>query len=1349
MAGRAQRLATLRTRLLGFDYGEPVGSESLELVERLFGDLVSTTEVYQQLHEREEQLSQELGLAQAQLFPLRKDNARLLRENNELHRDAIGQAEACDAKLRDLTVENKRVYAQLNEMRLLQKQTEEKIATKGEEVELLQAKLQAFSEAFDGVDADADQPLLESSSGRAAEAFKLVGRHQPRSKGTAMMQITTPLAAQTGSSRADQNPAGNEEDDTHIMSTGDGADSSLTLLVTLQAQIADLKQRLATSEEAKGLAQAAVEVREREIKRLGLVLEQGRDYGAMSTDHAHEANRKIIDQLNNQVDFLNHQLAVHEERTAVYDKQQETLERAVAESNASTEKVQAALAENSALRAATARAELAAEKSQQRLIDLQEEVSSLPSAPLSLSYGKVGEAGSAVSGTNVNDENAGLHTAALQERIVTLQRQLSESSARGDDQARSASAAFDEMNRLRLENEALKRLGEDTRTKLAEAAKSAGHDDLLRALEAQRDSMRVQADASRSVAEQAKRELAALREDESVGKARLTAANDERRRLAAYVETLERRLGEQTSDGLASVAETEALRRAVAAATSGSAAMAAAGDEAMVKLVHEVAVSEGRAEEIARLAEDLANAKATVADLEKELNTVKELLLESDRARGNMSGRLAAAVGLPQALQGLTEELKTALQGKKDLEVEGERLRAEQQQAMSAAARAKTEADAKARALQACSNANDEFAGKNDQLCDELETQKMALRVAQEELRALKLGRAEMSDAHLATSTSLVSMEATLAAQRSELEALRSQRDAVTAASKQCQGELANARRELALAQDLSQGFETRSAHAAEHLETLTTELSLTRSRLAEVEGLCRQRGADLDESQGGLAQIKAQRDSALAAVEALEEKQEQARRLAVRAEQSRVRLVERLDEMTQNEAAQSEVQADWQQEKRRLSDALDTSRQSEANLRAAVAALDLERDAAATAADEAAEAATEAAAGRDDAETRLSELTRQTAEERAQASAFVNTLAQRDRELKTARSAAATAAKDVAKLKRLLTARMDELRTAADDLGMMTRENQAVHTELAELASFRDQASTRMRAAEEGRIAAEQRAKMAEAERGDILSNYKKVCAELTGAESRMHELNHSRQTLARELSECQSEVSRLASALQAAETQLQRRSLDIAALERQIENISSSHRGVERKLEAADDEARRALADVAAQRSASGNANAELERWQRASAAAAEEASAMRARLSVLEAERTQMHRTMLQEKQHSSELEQIIQTTRMRQSATEGRVQQLVEQKAALESRLFREDDPERANSNTRNFVGNSTATAPSAAPSPKLSSSASSSVSEARRAPPLHTVDTGIRHGSSAAEDDGGISDLTAR
>ncbi|CAM9226951.1 unnamed protein product, partial [Choristocarpus tenellus] len=60
-------------------------ADSLVLVDRLFFDLVTTTESYEDLQQREEQTAADLALSQAQLFPLKKENSRLLKENNALH----------------------------------------------------------------------------------------------------------------------------------------------------------------------------------------------------------------------------------------------------------------------------------------------------------------------------------------------------------------------------------------------------------------------------------------------------------------------------------------------------------------------------------------------------------------------------------------------------------------------------------------------------------------------------------------------------------------------------------------------------------------------------------------------------------------------------------------------------------------------------------------------------------------------------------------------------------------------------------------------------------------------------------------------------------------------------------------------------------------------------------------------------------------------------------------------------------------------------------------------------------------------------------------------------------------
>ena len=87
-----RREAVLRKKLSAMDYPLPVGllaDDVMTLLEKVFSDLVATTEAYEGLQAKEENVSNELAKAQAMVFPLRKDNTKLLRENNQLHLELI------------------------------------------------------------------------------------------------------------------------------------------------------------------------------------------------------------------------------------------------------------------------------------------------------------------------------------------------------------------------------------------------------------------------------------------------------------------------------------------------------------------------------------------------------------------------------------------------------------------------------------------------------------------------------------------------------------------------------------------------------------------------------------------------------------------------------------------------------------------------------------------------------------------------------------------------------------------------------------------------------------------------------------------------------------------------------------------------------------------------------------------------------------------------------------------------------------------------------------------------------------------------------------------------------------
>ena len=69
----------------------------------------------------------------------------------------------------------------------------------------------------------------------------------------------------------------------------------------MRTHIIELEAKVKSAEEDRALAESAVTARDREVKRLGQLLEQGRDIDALHAEHAHQTNQKIIEQLNLQV----------------------------------------------------------------------------------------------------------------------------------------------------------------------------------------------------------------------------------------------------------------------------------------------------------------------------------------------------------------------------------------------------------------------------------------------------------------------------------------------------------------------------------------------------------------------------------------------------------------------------------------------------------------------------------------------------------------------------------------------------------------------------------------------------------------------------------------------------------------------------------------------------------------------------------------------------------------------------------------------------------------------------------------------------------------------------------------
>ncbi|CAN0051089.1 unnamed protein product, partial [Ectocarpus sp. 12 AP-2014] len=78
---------------------------------------------------------------------------------------------------------------------------------------------------------------------------------------------------------------------------------------TLRARLEEASQSLSGMEEERARLEKQVESREEEIARLGRQAGSDTNIEKVTLAHAYEANQRIVDQLNDQVDFLNRQLA--------------------------------------------------------------------------------------------------------------------------------------------------------------------------------------------------------------------------------------------------------------------------------------------------------------------------------------------------------------------------------------------------------------------------------------------------------------------------------------------------------------------------------------------------------------------------------------------------------------------------------------------------------------------------------------------------------------------------------------------------------------------------------------------------------------------------------------------------------------------------------------------------------------------------------------------------------------------------------------------------------------------------------------------------------------------------------
>ncbi|XP_064274176.1 centrosomal protein of 135 kDa isoform X3 [Passer domesticus] len=278
-ANAERRFVNLRKRLNQLGYRHPLGVDSLPLVEKLFSDLVHTTESLRKAKFSSGKTEKECSNYDTILEPYKTENARLTRENNDLHLEILKLKEQSDRHVKDLKACLRRVEHETTDLKFLNNQYIHKIKVLEKETKAKTEKIQQLQEKN-------LQAVVQTPGGRR----KSIPFRRQR------MQIDQLVPPSGVSSYPVPQPQ-----DPYIADLLQVADNRIQ---ELQSEVTELQEKLETSESGMKNYSKQVEIRDKEIERLMLALDGGRSHEVLSLESRTKSNEKLISHLNIQVDYL-------------------------------------------------------------------------------------------------------------------------------------------------------------------------------------------------------------------------------------------------------------------------------------------------------------------------------------------------------------------------------------------------------------------------------------------------------------------------------------------------------------------------------------------------------------------------------------------------------------------------------------------------------------------------------------------------------------------------------------------------------------------------------------------------------------------------------------------------------------------------------------------------------------------------------------------------------------------------------------------------------------------------------------------------------------------------------------
>nr|XP_019595745.1 PREDICTED: centrosomal protein of 135 kDa isoform X2 [Rhinolophus sinicus] len=274
-----RKYINIRKRLDQLGYRQTLTVECLPLVEKLFSDLVHTTESLRKSKLSAVKAEKESANFDFVLEPYKLENARLSRENNELYLELMKLREQSAQHIKELKTSLKKCARETADLKFLNNQYVHKL-------KLLEKESKAKNEKIQQLQEKNFHAIVQTPGGKKRS---IAFRRQ-------RMQIDEPVPPSEVSSYPVPQP-----DDPYIADLLQVADNRIQ---ELQQEVHQLQEKLAMMESGLRDYNKQIELREREIERLSIALDGGRSPDVLSLETKNKTNEKLIAHLNIQVDFL-------------------------------------------------------------------------------------------------------------------------------------------------------------------------------------------------------------------------------------------------------------------------------------------------------------------------------------------------------------------------------------------------------------------------------------------------------------------------------------------------------------------------------------------------------------------------------------------------------------------------------------------------------------------------------------------------------------------------------------------------------------------------------------------------------------------------------------------------------------------------------------------------------------------------------------------------------------------------------------------------------------------------------------------------------------------------------------